>query len=272
MRLVLLTGQGPEHRYVTGVLSRAFPDELAAVVVAEPPRRSALARWRSYRRRYTLAQIASRVRAKVYARLTGRAARWAAAAGRTLFAGADDGAMPRPDLVRVFPGHNGPECLAFLAGLKPDVIAVYGTGVIREGVMRLAGRAILNLHTGVSPRYRGSDSVFWALHNAEPEWVGATVHVLSQALDAGGIIATVRTPIAGDEDEATLFFKTVAAGAQLYVETIRQAAAGAARPVPQRLEEGREYRFVDRTVAAERRVERLLRGGLLARYAASRRP
>ncbi len=268
MRIAILTLSGPEHRFVAGALTDAFPAEVVAIIVAEPPRRSPLSRLQSYWRRYTLAQLGSRVAAKCYERLTGRAASRRRRFLSQLYPNGDSGTMPRADLVRRVPGYNDALCLALLDELAPDIIAVYGTSIIREGVVRRAKRAIVNLHTGISPRYRGSDSVFWALHNSEPEWIGVTLHVLDAGVDAGPILGNARPNIEANDDEGTLFAKCVKVGAKLYVDVIQSLFAGSAAPQTQRLDGGREYRFVDRTVAAERRVERLLRDGLLARMSA----
>src|SRR5205807_9219168 len=72
MRLVILTADGLEHRYVANVLSRAFPDELRAIVVAQPARRSFPGHVRVWLRRYTRRQLASRICARAYALLLGR--------------------------------------------------------------------------------------------------------------------------------------------------------------------------------------------------------
>jgi methionyl-tRNA formyltransferase len=267
MRLVLLVGTGPEQRYVANTLVAAYGDEVAAIVIADPPRQSLVTRTQRYLRRYTIPQLVSRLSAKAYARLTGRGARRARIYTERLFPRGDPGTFAQPDLVRRVPSHNGAACRALLAEIGPDVIAVFGTGVIKAPVIRLARRAILNLHTGLSPIYRGSDTIFWALHNEEPQHVGVTVHLLDEGVDTGAIIRTGRPVIAPDDDEDTLFCKAVVLGAPLYAEAIREVFAGGRTYAPQRLELGREYRFVDRTVAAERRVERLLRDGLLRRYA-----
>lgn len=264
MRIAILTLSGPEHRFVAGALTDAYPEEVVAIIVAEPPRRSTLARLRSYWRRYTLTQLGSRVAAKCYERLTGHAASRRRRFLAQLYPNGDSGVMPRADLVRRVAGYNDASCLTLLDELAPDIIAVYGTSIIREGVVRRAKRAIVNLHTGISPRYRGSDSVFWALHNREPEWIGVTLHVLDAGVDAGPILGTARPNVEAGDDEGTLFAKCVQVGAKLYVEVVRSLMAGSATPQIQQLDGGREYRFVDRTVAAERRVDRLLRDGLLA--------
>ena len=60
MRLVILTGTGPEHRYVAAALAAAFPQDLQAIVLAEPPPKSLWVQARSYARRYTVPQLGSR--------------------------------------------------------------------------------------------------------------------------------------------------------------------------------------------------------------------
>jgi hypothetical protein len=271
MRLVLLTGTNPEgevqHRYVAKVLAEAFPDELKAIVVVGPPPVPLWKRFRTYWNRYSTRQILSRVHAKLRDRWTRRGEQRQAAYRRILFPEGESGLMPCRELVRLVPSHNGKSCLALLAEIQPDVIAVYGTVVIKPQVMTAARKGILNMHTGLSPRYRGSDTIFWALYHEEPEWVGVTIHRIDPGIDSGPILATAKPEIKADDSEDTLFAKCVKVGCQHYVEAIRAVANGTAKETPQDLTEGHEYRFVDRTVAADKKVERLLREGLLARYA-----
>ena len=265
MRLVLLTSEGLEHRYLAGVLASAFPDELAAIIVARAPAKPIRVRARTVWRRYSLRQLLSRLVARAYTITTGAAARRAATMRSVLFPDGDDGTMPASDRLHVVPSHNGPACLALLQQLAPDVIAVYGTAIIKSPVIRMARQGVLNMHTGISPRYRGADTIFWPLHNEEPEWVGVTVHILDEGIDSGPIIAIGRPDLAPNDDEPSLFAKAVRVGSALYVDAVRAVADGRAAPVPQDAGIGREYRFVDRTMAAERRVARLLREGLLRR-------
>lgn len=267
MRAVLLTGSGLQHRYVADVLARELGADLLAVIVAR--RRPASARLRSLLRRYTTRQLLSLLASRLYRRLTG--AKRARRATYTRFFHPEGEPRPSPAAGRLteVPDHNGADCLALLDRLDPDVIAVYGTALIRRPVLQRAKRGALNLHTGVSPRYRGSDTIFWALHNGEPEWVGATVHLLDPGIDSGPILAVLRPRIESGDGEDSLFCKCVVLGARELAAQVRAVAAGTAAARAQRLEEGREYRSLERTVAAERRVRRLLRKGMLCRFAAS---
>ena len=270
MRVVILTMDGIEHRYVTDVLAAGLGNALEAVVIAEPAPRPFSARWRSYFRRYSVGQVGSRVAAKLYAKWLRKGEHKTETYRRML--GAALASTPSWYEIRyTVAAHNGAECQELLRELRPDIIAVYGTGIIKRPVISLAGTAILNMHTGLSPRYRGSDTIFWSLHNEEPEWVGVTVHVLDEGVDSGPVIRTGRPEIAADDHEDSLFCKAVMVGAPLYVEAIFQVFAEGVTQPPQRLEEGRTYRFVDRTVAAERRVRRLLKNGMLRRYTGTAR-
>jgi folate-dependent phosphoribosylglycinamide formyltransferase PurN len=268
LQLALLTLDGAEHRYVARAVLAAFPEGRVAVVqcTAQQPLGRRVAR---LTRRYGPRQLSSRLLARLYQGLSGYAVRRERGLRQVLFDGGPAPAIPAHAVYQT-PTHNGDACRALLRRMQPDVIAVYGTDVIRPPVLALAGRGAVNLHTGMSPRYRGADSVFWALHNGEPDRVGVTVHLLDAGVDAGPVLYTARPAIAPDDDEHTLFAKCVLVGAPLYVRAIRDVAAGVARGQPQALADGREYRFLDRTIAAERRVQRLVRDGLIARHATDR--
>ncbi len=263
MRLVVLTGLGLEHRFVTRALLQAFAHSVDAVLIAHPPRRGLASRVRGYVRRYSFSQLVSRICARAYRRVIGLETRRRRTLQRVLFPAEDSAQIPPPALTRTLPSLNGSEALATLDSLQPDIIAVYGTALITPAVIARARLAALNMHTGISPRYRGSDTVFWPLHNREPEWIGTTIHELDPGIDSGPILATVRPSIDPDDDEDTLFAKCVMVGATAYIAAIRAVAAGTSRRAPQDLSAGKQYRFVDRTVAAERRVRRLLQDGLL---------
>lgn len=270
MKVVLLTALSPEgqvqHRYVARKLAKAFGDELQAIIVMNGARAPVGKRLKRWWRRYTVPQLLSRTLIKARDSRRKRNEARQATYRRILFPAGEDGRMPQ-GVVRVVPSHNGKACLQILRDLKPDVIAVYGTVVIKGDVIAAAGKSIINMHTGLSPRYRGSDTIFWPLHNGEPEWVGVTIHRLTPGIDAGPILATAQPAVAADDGEDSLFAKCVEVGCEHFIKAIREEAEGVARVVPQQLEKGREYKSVERTVTAERRAEKLLREGLLARYA-----
>lgn len=73
--------------------------------------------------------------------------------------------------------------------LKSDLIVVFGASYIKgELCKRLIEKRAVNIHMGVSPQYRGSSTNFWAMHDNRPEFVGATIHLLSAGLDSGPML------------------------------------------------------------------------------------
>lgn len=73
--------------------------------------------------------------------------------------------------------------------LQSDLYVVFGASFIKGWLVDfLIGKKALNIHIGVSPYYRGSSCNFWALYDFKPEYVGATIHLLSKGLDSGPIL------------------------------------------------------------------------------------
>src|SRR5207342_2259683 len=88
---------------------------------------------------------------------------------------------------------SGREVARQLADVKPEAIVVSGTRLVRPPVLELhPPLGMLNLHTGLSPYYRGGPCTFWSLYNEEPEYAGVTVHHLTPGIDSGDIILSAR--------------------------------------------------------------------------------
>ena len=73
--------------------------------------------------------------------------------------------------------------------LKSDVFVIFGSSYIKGWLAEflIRNRAI-NIHMGLSPFYRGAACNFWALYDLQPQFVGATIHLLNNGLDSGDII------------------------------------------------------------------------------------
>src|SRR6185437_7797694 len=142
----------------------------------------------------------------------------------------------------------------------------YGTVLVSSRVLSLAKVIALNMHTGISPYYRGADCAFWPLYNGELEMVGATVHECTRDIDGGRIFGTAKAHLRPDDDVFSVFARSVMAGADLYVATVKELIAGKLDGVTQDLSLGREYKACDRNVAAERAVRNKIREGLIKNF------
>jgi phosphoribosylglycinamide formyltransferase 1 len=95
----------------------------------------------------------------------------------------------------------------------PDVVLVFGTGLLKQPLIDTFPGRILNIHLGLSPYYRGAGTNFWPLVNGEPEYCGATIHFLDIGVDTGPIIAHVRPAIDGGDGPHDIGNKTIIAAA-----------------------------------------------------------
>ena len=73
--------------------------------------------------------------------------------------------------------------------LKSDYYVVFGSSYIKgELIQFLVDNKAYNIHMGISPYYRGSSCNFWAPFDRNPEFVGATIHMLNKGLDSGDML------------------------------------------------------------------------------------
>lgn len=177
---------------------------------------------------------------------------------KNLFPIKPPGTIPGDERVVCVASHNSKECELILQEEKPEVIVVYGTAIIREHIFNHAGTVTLNMHTGLSPHYRGDSTLFWPIYYNDPEHLGVTVHKIAANVDGGDIVYTGKVSYERGDSEAELFAKGVKIGTELYLRAVREALDGTIVYHPQDLSIGKEFRWIHRTVAAEKKVLEIL--------------
>ena len=85
------------------------------------------------------------------------------------------------------PNHS--DTIAAIERLEPDILLIACLPVVAgRSARRTARLGTLNLHPSALPRYRGPDPVFWQLRDGVRR-AGVTVHVATDTVDAGPIVA-----------------------------------------------------------------------------------
>ena len=72
--------------------------------------------------------------------------------------------------------------------INPDIIISHGPEKIGMEIINLSKFGGINIHWGLSPKYKGSHTARWALLHGKPEWIGLTVHMLDDNYDTGPIL------------------------------------------------------------------------------------
>jgi folate-dependent phosphoribosylglycinamide formyltransferase PurN len=160
---------------------------------------------------------------------------------------------------------NSPAVAAWLGAARPDLIVVSGTRLLRTPVLNAPSRlGMINLHTGLSPYYRGGPCTFWTLYNEEPEYAGATVHHLTAGIDSGDIILSARAELSAEDGVAALDARVIELGHQLVLWALPLLEQGRAPRVPN-WEKGRLCRYRDFSAQVRLDLEGRLAKGLMAR-------
>lgn len=178
--------------------------------------------------------------------------------------------LERNDLRIEVPHINHPDVLKIVEKHQPDLIAVFGTSLIKGELLEKGRLGIVNLHGGLSPEYRGADCTFWALHNEEPEKVGCTIHYINAGIDTGDLIAHVSPEIKPTDDELTLFWRAVADSTEVFQELLDRLEKGEKFGASQTAK-GRLYQVKDRQAQHEAHLDELMKHGLLDNLSLGRR-
>jgi phosphoribosylglycinamide formyltransferase 1 len=163
---------------------------------------------------------------------------------------------------------NAPTVARWIGGRRPDVLVLFGTGLIKEPLLSTWRGRMVNLHLGLSPYYRGAATNFWPLVLNEPECVGATMHLAEAEVDAGDILGQVRPDVSPNDDAHVVGTRTLVCALEVLPKLLSKLLAGAARPRPQNLALGRVFRRRDFNADAVRRLWGNLERGMLREYCA----
>lgn len=145
---------------------------------------------------------------------------------------------------------NDEGSIARIEEIAPDMVCVCQFGqLIKEPL--LSRFPMLNVHPSVLPRWRGAAPIERAIM-AGDEVTGVTIFQITEGLDSGPIALIRHEPIRPDDTAGALAARLTPIGAQLLVEALDQAEAGALE-LTEQPNEGVTY--ADKIDPAERRLD-----------------
>ncbi|CAH1079358.1 formyl transferase [Candidatus Nitrotoga sp. 1052] len=251
LSIMVLCGRAPRHLYVANRLCGAI--RVVAIV------QEAGSHW-TYKKILKLLRPDNLWR-KVWRWLRDRK-RYAGGGEGKFFFGDAEPRLDRPELISEVPHINHPSVIELADRLRPDIIAVFGTSLIKGALLSRGPLGIVNLHGGLSPEYRGADCTFWALYNGEPEKIGCTLHFIDAGIDTGKLLAHICPEVHEGDNELTLFWRAVRDSAEVYAEAIGRLARSEALGAPQS-GKGKLYQVKDRGWHHEQHLAQALHNGLL---------
>ena len=86
---------------------------------------------------------------------------------------------------------NTEEGRSLLKQINPDLIIVNGTRIISKKTLESVPATFINIHTGITPAFRGVHGGYWAMAKGKKDMFGTTIHYVDTGVDTGGIIEQV---------------------------------------------------------------------------------
>jgi methionyl-tRNA formyltransferase len=123
---------------------------------------------------------------------------------------------------------NTDAALDFTKRIKPDLIIVSGTRLIKEKLLSLTPSiGIINLHTGLSPYIKGGPNCTnWCIATNQFFLIGNTIMWIDKGIDTGNIITTEITHFVGTENLLDVHIKVMEHGHDLYLRAINTLTEG----------------------------------------------
>jgi len=123
---------------------------------------------------------------------------------------------------------NAPAIINKVAVQEPDLIVVVAFGQkIGEQLIKLPPKGIINVHASLLPKYRGAAPINWVIINGESE-TGISIITVAEKMDAGDVLAQVKTSIAANETAGELHDRLAKLAAPLLLDTVDKIEKGTA--------------------------------------------
>jgi folate-dependent phosphoribosylglycinamide formyltransferase PurN len=255
MRIAILTTDTPHHRYFLQRFSTALPTGMEIVLNLFETKPYP---WKARARRYfwrNLPNIWQALGRNPYIQSKAQAREQIAYEEQNFFADGDR------EVPATFPTHsvrsvNDEISRDLLRQAAPDLILIYGTGLVTPAVFQMPPLGSLNAHGGLLPGYRGLDTNLWALVNGKAEDMAVSIHEVEADFDTGAVVAQGRLRPAPDLRLATLRYHTTILCLELFLLAVNDIFAGSVQP---RKQIGESRYYGPMPLLVKRHADRLLR-------------
>ena len=111
--------------------------------------------------------------------------------------------IPHSLISRIESVNTDPSLLKIVKNINPDLIFVNGTRIISKKIIDSSNCDLINIHVGITPKYRGVHGGYWALYNKEKDLFGTTLHLIDVGVDTGGVIDQIVLQVSREDNFST---------------------------------------------------------------------
>jgi len=125
---------------------------------------------------------------------------------------------------------NSPGVKEELSKITPDLVIVNGTQIIKPEIFNATEAPFVNMHCGITPRYRGVHGGYWALAEGDQENFGVTVHLIDEGIDTGPILYQETVQPAEEDNFCSYPYLQVTAALPLLQQAVEDMISGKLSP------------------------------------------
>lgn len=211
-RILLLAGEGFSSRVVAAALQREFGDINVIIEEGRPLRKMLRSRIRMFGWVRGPGQILFRLLVPLLKRLKRRRI-------DELQSCFDPWQDFRKPLVKRVTSVNATATHDLLRDLKPDLVVINGTRILSKKTL-LCAAAFVNMHLGITPKYRGVHGGYWAMTQNDGDDFGTTIHFVDPGVDTGKVLAQGRTKPTHHDSLVTYPLLQLEIGVPLMIECV----------------------------------------------------
>ena len=121
---------------------------------------------------------------------------------------------------------NSLEAQDLLQKLNPQIVIVSGTRILSKALLSKISCPIINMHAGITPKYRGVHGAYWAFAQGLPDLAGVTVHYVDAGIDTGKVIMQALVKKTEQDNFTTYPILQIIAGLPLLEAAVKDILAG----------------------------------------------
>ncbi len=126
---------------------------------------------------------------------------------------------------------NDESTLRLLQELKPGIVLVNGTRILSKKLLDSTPAVFINMHTGITPQYRGVHGGYWAMVKNDPEHCGVTVHLVDKGVDTGAVLYQSLIQVTPKDNFITYPYLQFGEGIPLVLKSVENAVNNKLNPV-----------------------------------------
>lgn len=107
---------------------------------------------------------------------------------------------------------------------KLDVIVVNGTRIISKKILQSTKAIFINIHMGITPKYRGVHGGYWALHENDAENAGVTIHLIDEGIDIGSVLLQTHIECCDRDNFCSYPYLQLGEGLKLEIKVLNDIA------------------------------------------------